>query len=538
MKYVRNYLGAVSILPILLAACNAAAPTAAPEQARSQEAPAVTEEAIPVTGGSLQALDLPEPQAGAEMKWYDQSTLVFVPPGDAIMGGLENVPEYTVSLSGYWIYKYNVTNGMYRQCLESGACDSPAQEPPYPAVNRPDLKDFPVIGVTWGQAQAYCQWMDARLPTDAEWEKAARGENGNLYPWGESEPSCDLANIAGCRQGTTRVNEFPAGASPYGVFDMAGNVFEWVGDWYSPDYIPDVDNPRGPESGDQRVVRSSAYNSGADFLPAANRFKLQPDAYRADLGFRCVVHDPQGFAPFCQTNAYVPLPTDSDEVPACEPPVPTIDVTSYCIDRSTGTGGANVRLGDVYAGFGFTVGDCEHDYAVGGLVCSGPENSTVPVTVSTSCDLPGDDLIFPTCDAGYTLAGDACEYTGPPTGTDASCPSGAYYSAEEEACISIASSQSCPEGYAYDAALGCCGANYTEPQEPAESYSFCPVGYVYNYFALADSSYCSQPYPQLDVEFAVQLGDCPDIGRDGGGTCSLTSNDCPQGVDSKNCVCW
>ena len=165
----------------------------------------------------------------------------------------------------------------------------------------------PMVGVDHDQAGAYCNFVHARLPTEAEWEKAARGPNGNIYPWGDGAPSCDLLNYSTCVGNTTPVTTYPNGQSYYHAFDMEGNVLEWVADWYHADYYLNAptDDPQGPDKGQERSVRSSAYNSGGDQTQAFIRSHSSPEIVRDNLGFRCVVEadDINYFAPFCEYPA-------------------------------------------------------------------------------------------------------------------------------------------------------------------------------------------------------------------------------------------
>ncbi|HPL80999.1 MAG TPA: bifunctional serine/threonine-protein kinase/formylglycine-generating enzyme family protein, partial [Anaerolineaceae bacterium] len=166
----------------------------------------------------------------------DGMEMVYVPEGTFTMGS-NNVdyekPAREVYLDAYWIDKYEVSNAQYKICVEAGECNEPQSTDRY---NNSNYANHPVVNVDWHQASAYCEWAGGRLPTEAEWEKAARGPNGNKYPWGNDSPSCSLVNYGGCIDDTTVVGSYPAGASYYGAMDMAGNVWEWVNDWWSGRY--------------------------------------------------------------------------------------------------------------------------------------------------------------------------------------------------------------------------------------------------------------------------------------------------------------
>ena len=206
--------------------------------------------------------------------WVDNAPLVYVPAGEFTMGtGIGDAPKRTVSVDSFWIQQLEVTNGMYAQCVKVGSCTPPAQEIGAPVFTNPEFGSYPVVGVDWNQASAYCTWIQGRLPTEAEWEKAARGSNGNLYPWGNDDPACDVGNLTGCLGHTSDVTNHPDGKSPYGLYDTAGNVFEWVNDWYDASYYENApaQNPTGPESGQYRVIRGSSFESDLNQILIGNR---------------------------------------------------------------------------------------------------------------------------------------------------------------------------------------------------------------------------------------------------------------------------
>jgi formylglycine-generating enzyme required for sulfatase activity len=238
----------------------------------------------------------PEPKAGDTwIRPADGAEMVFVPAGQFQMGstdadsdaGDEEKPAHNVTLDAFWIDKTEVTNEQYRQCVEAGACEEPS------CWDNADLNAAaqPVVCVTWDDAHAYAEWAGGRLPTEAEWEKAARGTDGRLYPWGESAPDCQRANFKGCSGRTSTVGSYPTGASPYGALNMAGNVWEWVSDWYEETYYSDAppNNPQGPGSGERRVVRGGSFDMSESRLRTTFRIGNRPAYSNWDLGFRLVL---------------------------------------------------------------------------------------------------------------------------------------------------------------------------------------------------------------------------------------------------------
>lgn len=222
----------------------------------------------------------------------DGMTLIYIPEGEFIMGSdnqdpdaaEDEKPQHKVYLDAYWIDKTEVTNGMYNQCLDAGVCTLPVL-PSQEFFNEPNQ---PVQGLAWTQAVDYCEWVGRRLPTEAEWEKAARGTDARLFPWGNTLLDEDTANYDFLFNQFMDVGSFPSGASPYGVMDMAGNVWEWTSDWYSEDYYLNspYENPTGPESGNIKSIRGGAWNTVLRAIRVTNRHWAFPG--RDDiLGFRC-----------------------------------------------------------------------------------------------------------------------------------------------------------------------------------------------------------------------------------------------------------
>ena len=205
------------------------------------------------------------------------------------------LPAHNVYLDAFWIDQTEVTNGQYQKCIESGVCAPPMSSESYTRdsyYGNSTYDNFPVIYVDWFQAQTYCEWADRRLPTEAEWEKAARGTDGRKYPWGNGSPNAGLLNFSYDQGDTTEVGSYPAGASPYGAIDMAGNVVEWVADWYDKGYYvkSPKENPQGPSSGEYRAVRGGDWGDSADYtLRSTYRGGDKPikPSLIFYLGFRC-----------------------------------------------------------------------------------------------------------------------------------------------------------------------------------------------------------------------------------------------------------
>jgi formylglycine-generating enzyme required for sulfatase activity len=226
----------------------------------------------------------------------DGALYVPVPAGEFLMGSPEGVgqadehPQHTVYLDAFWIMQTEVTNAQYAQCVAAGACGSPDNSRWQDAA----YADHPVTYVDWDQANAYAQWAGGRLPTEAEWEKAARGTDGRTYPWGNEAPAASLANCCHFVNDTTPVGSYPAGASPYGALDMAGNVWEWTSDWYDSSYYSQspAQNPSGPTGGNVRVMRGGAYDWDAAVVRVAVRNWSYPDVRFRFFGFRVVSSSP------------------------------------------------------------------------------------------------------------------------------------------------------------------------------------------------------------------------------------------------------
>ena len=241
----------------------------------------------------------PEPQPGdTRTRAIDGMVEVYVPAGSFDMGSdsgeSDERPVHRVTLSAFWIDQTEVTNRMYALCVQAGECTSPMDESSYTRTDyyrNAAYDDYPVIYVTWFDANTYCAWAGGSLPSEAQWEYAARGSDGRTYPWGNDSPNCGLANYYDgsryCVGDTAEVGSYPTGASPFGALDMAGNVWEWVADRYGPYSADSQTNPQGPASGDYRVLRGGSWYVSDDSVRSANRYGYDPSVAYNSLGFRC-----------------------------------------------------------------------------------------------------------------------------------------------------------------------------------------------------------------------------------------------------------
>jgi formylglycine-generating enzyme required for sulfatase activity len=407
-----------------------------------------------------------EPELGSTKRWIDGSLLVYIPPGEFIMGSdSEDNPEHEIYLSGFWIYRTEVTNSMYLHCMAMGECSAPAVDPALPDLRDPTITHEPVVGVRWDQAVEYCNFIDGTLTTEAQWEKTARGTDGRLFPWGDDDPTCELLNFNDCEEETTPVVNYPLGASPYEVLDMAGNVFEWVYDWYRDDYYMESpsSNPMGPDYGEERSVRSSTFRSAPEQVESALRYFLDPEEYRADLGFRCIVGNAEEYAPQCVVPAIAPsggLTDNPDDPPggsaACVVPQPEVSVVTYCEE---GQRGNNISWSPVDADVDYSTSMdawCV-EYDEDTLACAGEEGATVEVEACKSCPPPAVDLGVPaTCDPPYVLDEDTqlCMYDEPPIPGEVLCAPGYSLSDDESCCVRTEGSPLdypvCPVGGDFD----------------------------------------------------------------------------------------
>ena len=508
---------------MILAGCNlGATPPAMEAPVEPSQPPAETEPPVltevPIVRTEPPTLvpvpiDLSGPpmEVGSKFPYVDGSILVAVPGGEFTMGhGGEDNPEHIVNVSDFWMYRAKVTNSQYGFCVAMGKCTRP--DPEKNVDYGDSLKaNHPVVGVNHEQAASYCSFVNGRLPTEAEWEKAARGPDGNIYPWGDATPICDLANFGVCYFKTTSVVELPEGMSYYEALDMAGNAYEWVADWYERFYYSKspVDDPLGPDLGFKRSVRSNGFNSPAYESESARRFSANPIDQRSDLGFRCVVEDPIHFAPYCEAllvygqDAGSGMPSGGSPSEIC--PAVSITQNPYCNGLIPVT---NVEL----------LGPPGATFDPNGCVPTGNPNQY-------ACQPPGGNVSV-TADCQQTLPGSPA------------CPPG--FMQQGDTCVSQGGQGVCLPGFNYDPANQCCTA--APGQDTSFDLPLCPVGTYY----IQGQNVCV-PYPAQGIVSVVEsvnfLNCIPDPTKTpgSGGGCpvqSCSGTPFPSSWDPTLCCCY
>ncbi|MBI5650532.1 MAG: SUMF1/EgtB/PvdO family nonheme iron enzyme [Chloroflexi bacterium] len=243
----------------------------------------------------------------------DNAPMMFVSAGDFKMGSddadkdaaSDEKPQHTVYLDAFWMDKFEVTNALYKKCVDAGKCSRPSDTKSYTRSSyfgNAQFDNYPVIYVNWDQAKTYCEWAGKRLPTEAEWEKAARGTDGRIYPWVGAfdgtrlnfcDKNCEFSwkdnNYDDGYADTSPVGNYSRGAGPYGIMDLAGNVWEWVADWYDEKYYATSprNNPTGPSSGSSRGLRGGSWYNGQQDTRTAYRLRYGITYSGYDAGFRC-----------------------------------------------------------------------------------------------------------------------------------------------------------------------------------------------------------------------------------------------------------
>ena len=222
----------------------------------------------------------------------DGAPAILVPGGTFIMGDDEDSPRRELFVEAFYMDKYEVTVGRYAGFMKAtGNLKAPEE---WDTVDLKTGANLPVVGVDWLDAYNYCHWAGKRMPTEAEWEKAARGVEERKYPWGNDPPTPDHARFLISDQtpvyknGVAAVGSHSKGASALGIQDLAGNVWEWVADWYSESFSSaDKRNPRGPGSGTGKVLRGGGWYDSAEWLRSTKRMHANPEQRDASVGFRC-----------------------------------------------------------------------------------------------------------------------------------------------------------------------------------------------------------------------------------------------------------
>ena len=226
--------------------------------------------------------------------------MALIPAGEFLMGSPEGTgredeyPQHTIFLDTYWIDRYEVTGGDFEEYLAQNPKQHPTVTGWHGRKVRPGMERKPVIGLTWKRCRNYCQWRGKRLPTEAEWERAAGGKKHRTYPWGEEPPDATRAHFNRCcfiSKGDTlrEVGSLESGKTPEGVYEMSGNIAEWVFDWYDAHYYEKspLKNPKGPVKGKYHVIRGGAWNSLPDYMRVSHRYGQNDGQEFYGIGCRC-----------------------------------------------------------------------------------------------------------------------------------------------------------------------------------------------------------------------------------------------------------
>jgi serine/threonine-protein kinase len=291
------------------------APAVTSTSSRPASSPVIAAITTPTNAPTATRTLTPTPSIAAttQVSSKDASIMVFVPAGEFTMGGASTIgdrPVHKVYLDAFWIDQTEATNAMFNKFVSETNYVTDAERargsyiwtggwtyvanaswraPFGPNSNQPLKDNQPVTQVSWNDANAYCKWAKRRLPTEAEWEKAARGSASAIYPWGNSSPTSDYANYGNNVGGLSNVGQYLKGASQYGALDMAGNVYEWVNDWYAANFYSSASaqNPTGPVSGDWKIMKGGSWQLDANRLHAFEREVSPPNLANTNLGFRC-----------------------------------------------------------------------------------------------------------------------------------------------------------------------------------------------------------------------------------------------------------
>lgn len=521
MKRLIHFTLFIALVCIVVISCGA---PPQPGAAGGNEESQPTQEATP----TLEVIDLAGPpmEVGSTYRYIDGTLLVAVPGGKFIMGGdKEDNPLHEVAVSDFWIYSTKVTNAQYAGCVAAGHC-TPPDPNNNPIYNDYKYINFPVTGVTHTQAAEYCEYVHGRLPTEAEWEKAARGPDGNIFPWGDGAPSCDLLNYESCVGKTTNVTQYKKGSSYYSALDMSGNVREWVADWYSVDYYNNSvgENPLGPEFGERRSVRGSSYQDGEEAVFPSNRYSLDPTETLSDLGFRCVVEEPVYFAPACEILAYSGMDINGQP----EDCVTEVTCNDVSVTQNSLCSGRYLPYTIVTFNVNNTPPDDWTFDAPGCTLVSGETTKfqcqpgeVGPLIATGSCMVTNNTCGSIACPQGYVQDGNTCVWGGSPE---------------------TVAGTACLPGMTYDPLTQCCSAN----PGTVNDVPLCPVGTT-----LVDGVCVANPTAELStVNENVIFNSCeppkknpgddePEIPETGvtPTSCNVDPNSCVWGFLPGQCCC-
>lgn len=605
-------LSVILIFAISLSSCNlpinnaAKVQTTPPSPVLVTPSPNVLQQ---LSADSMEATPTPEkplnladvvPVTGSILTWIDFSNFVYVPAGEFNMGKesltpVDNSPAHKVNLAGFWIHQAEVTNQQYAACVEVGVCSAPHEENGYPYwYSHTEKANSPVVGVSWDQAQQYCDYIEARLPTEAEWEKTARGTKDDLYPWGKDQPSCSLLNFNSCHKTPQpdEVRSYMSGASDYEALDLAGNVFEWTNDWYDEKYYTSssITNPLGPETGLFKVYRGGGYLSDEQDVATTSRFFTEPVQHSADLGFRCVL---KGTYSDSNSNSQVPRPCEvlpvSQEQPETQPtwtpfPCDSPYIAGNCYLTSSGG-----PITSIYIQQSNCQSNNLKDFSstkILNLNCIGPnlvgnsktytcngmnmiQGSSVDLSfchkfyyqlMSPKCPSgyiydsssefcfpsTGPWLPEPPCPIGYVEEDGQCL---PDVGVYQGCPVGFYYFLEitgpttvKELCLPLndcllpnatepCDQPVCPSGQTYVSANNCCSL-------PTKLRAVCPVGFGVQEDPVTNQLFCDLPdlFPPECETRQVKIAYCPTRTPSPTPTFIPPSKNCSDFKDSSSCI--
>jgi formylglycine-generating enzyme required for sulfatase activity len=402
-----------------------------------------------------------------------EEELIYVPAGSFYMGSPDTdvlsredeYPQHYLRMDGFWIWKREVSNYQYSLCVEAGECSAPTDlgEGPSSHYGESEYANRPVVGVTWYQADQYCEWREARLPTEAEWEKTSRGQFAQTFPWGNESPNCDLTNMEGCLledPETDLLGQYPEGESDFRALDMSGNVWEWVADWYSENYYANSpsSNPTGPDIGEEKVLRGGSFEDTEVDLRSAARDFFEPDEFFNDVGFRCV---PVGLsaaapthAPFCRSTYTSFCRTPGDD---CTTPTTTQtdcpdswyfnEISNRCVPEESGCPQTTAYNNEL-DGCEPSNGDCPEGWIYDtGLQTCQPSEDGCPTTTTYATNLNGCSPDTDTdCPDGwyYDTGQESCQPSG------GGCPDGTNYNTSGQTCAPDNDDNDCPSGYFYD----------------------------------------------------------------------------------------